>query len=92
MARTRRRARKHSPDLLDRAGKLPDELTATYTDGSILLVTRGDFGKMVYAKYYDLGWEEVLSLFHFGNSELLLLSEDSDPGEAHVFKILQYNS
>ena len=80
------------PDLLDRAGKLLDELIETYTDGSILLVTHGDFGKMVYAKYYDLGWEEVLSLFHFGNSELLLLSGDSEPGEAHVFTILQHNS
>jgi len=47
---------------------------------------------MVYAKYYDLGWEEVLSLFHFGNSELLLLSGDSEPGEVHVFTILQHNS
>lgn len=80
------------PDLLHRAGKLLDDLIARYSDGSILLVTHGDFGKMIYAKYYNLDWRDVLTLFHFGNSELLLLSEDSDPGEAHVFTILQHNS
>lgn len=80
------------PDLLERAGKLLGEVRAKYSDGSILLVTHGDFGKMIYAKYYDLDWQDVLTLFHFGNSELLLLSGDSAPGEAHVFTILQHDS
>jgi broad specificity phosphatase PhoE len=80
------------PDLLNRAEVLLNKLTTEYIDGSILLVTHGDFGKMVYAKYYSLDWRDVLKLFHFGNSELLLLSEDSEPGEAHVFTILQHNS
>jgi broad specificity phosphatase PhoE len=80
------------PDLLNRAEVLLNKLTTEYIDGSILLVTHGDFGKMVYAKYYNLDWRDVLKLFHFGNSELLLLSEDSEPGEAHVFTILQHNS
>lgn len=80
------------PDLLDRAGFLLKELEEEYEEGSILLVTHGDFGKMIYAKYYSLDWKDVLTMFHFGNSELLLLSDDSDAGEAHVFTILQHNS
>lgn len=80
------------PDLLNRAEVLLNKLTARYEDGSILLVTHGDFGKMLYAKYYNLDWGDVLKLFHFGNSELLMLSPDSEPGEAHVFTILQHNS
>lgn len=80
------------PDLLERAGRLLEAVTNEYQDGSILLVTHGDFGKMVYAKYYDLDWKDVLTLFHFGNSELLVLSPDTDAGEAHVFTILQHNT
>jgi broad specificity phosphatase PhoE len=80
------------PDLLKRASKLLDDIKLKYSDGNILLVTHGDFGKMIYAKYYDLPWEEVLTLFHFGNSELLLLSEDSSAGEAHLFEIIQHNT
>ena len=80
------------PDLLKRAGLLLNKLTSEYKDGSILLVTHGDFGKMIYAQYYGLDWKDVLTLFHFGNSELLLLSPDSDAGEAHIFKILQHNT
>ena len=80
------------PDLLKRASNLLGQLNSKYSDCSILLVTHGDFGKMVFAQYYNLDWRDVLQLFHFGNSELLLLSEDSGPGEAHIFKILQHNS
>jgi broad specificity phosphatase PhoE len=80
------------PDLLSRAGKLLKKITNTYKDGSILLVTHGDFGKMIYASYYKLDWKDVLTLFHFGNSELLLLSSESRPEDAHIFMIEQYNS
>lgn len=80
------------PDLLARASALLQDLAEKYEDGSILLVTHGDFGKMIYASYYGLDWKNVLTLFHFGNSELLLLSQDSNPEDAHVFKIVQHNS
>jgi broad specificity phosphatase PhoE len=79
------------PDLLLRAGKLLDTLHETYTSGNILLVTHGDLGKMIYAKYYGLDWKDVLTLFHFGNSELLILSPDTAAGEAHLFQIAQHN-
>jgi len=80
------------PDLLKRASALLKKITEDYKDGSILLVTHGDFGKMIYAEYYKLDWQSVLTLFHFGNSELLLLSPDSTADEAHVFKIIQHNT
>jgi broad specificity phosphatase PhoE len=80
------------PDLLKRARLLLNEITERYQDGSILLVTHGDFGKMIYAEYYHLNWKDVLTLFHFGNSELLLLSPNSGAGEAHVFTIMQHNT
>lgn len=79
------------PDLLARATKLLMKLTAEHPDGKVLLVTHGDFGKMIYAAYYDLDWMNVLKLFHFGNSELLELSPTSRPDETHVFTIEQHN-
>ncbi|OYX40877.1 hypothetical protein B7Y94_05985 [Candidatus Saccharibacteria bacterium 32-49-12] len=80
------------PALMERAAKLLAHLEENYPDASILLVTHGDFGKMIYAQYYQLDWKDVLRLFHFGNSELLLLSPDSAASDAHVFKIIQHNN
>lgn len=79
------------PQLLKRANKLLDTIRAEHTEGNILLVTHGDFGKMLYAAYYDLDWLEVLKLFHFGNSDLLELSPTSHHSDTHVHKIAQYN-
>lgn len=79
------------PQLIKRAKKVLDGIKVKYKNGNILLVTHGDFGKMVYVAYYNLNWKEVLKLFHFGNSELLELSEKSSPEETHVFKIQQHN-
>ncbi|KAL7440844.1 hypothetical protein ACHAXM_007515 [Skeletonema potamos] len=84
------------PQLIDRAKRLfahIDDLTNHLPpDSSILLVTHGDFGKMLYAAYYDIPWEVVLRQFHFGNSEVLLLSKDSSSDKAHVFETQQFNS
>lgn len=79
------------PMLMDRVGVFLEELTQKHSNSSVLLVTHGDCGKMIYAKYYNLPWESVLKDFHFGNSELLLLSEDSLPEETHIFEIDQHN-
>ena len=79
------------PQLVERAKKLLDTLKDKHKDENILLVTHGDFGKMIYTAYYNLSWKEVLNMFHFGNSELLELSEESGPDETHVFKIEQHN-
>lgn len=84
------------PQLIDRAKRLftqIDELTKDLSpDASILLVSHGDFGKMLYAAFYDLPWEDVLRQFHFGNSEVLLLSKESSADKAHVFETQQFNS
>src|SRR3989344_5216615 len=78
--------------LIERAKKVLNEIKTRHRDGNILLVTHGDFAKMIYTAYYNLDWKEVLKMFHFGNSELLELSEESGPEETHVFKIQQHNS
>mmetsp|Transcript_21834 Transcript_21834/g.60803 ORF Transcript_21834/g.60803 Transcript_21834/m.60803 type:complete len:304 (-) Transcript_21834:1629-2540(-) len=83
------------PDLVQRAKRLLQGLREKFRndhDATILLVTHGDFGKMLYAAYYDLDWKDVIQQFHFGNSEVVLLSKDSAPEDAHVFKIQQHNS
>ena len=79
------------PILLERAQSVLDLLHIIPIQGKILLVCHGDIGKMIYAAFYDIAWEEVLREFHFGNSELILLKEGSDPLERHVLKLEQYN-
>jgi len=79
------------PQLLARAEELLAFLQASHPGKTLLLVTHGDFGKMLYAAFYGLGWQEVLSSFHFGNSELLLLKEGTEPEKSKVFRIQQYN-
>lgn len=79
------------PDLILRSHKLLDEILARHKEGNILLVTHGDIGKMIYAAYYNLDWQDVLRQFHFGNSDLLILSSNSKAEEAHVFKNQQFN-
>lgn len=74
------------PQLIERVKKLFEELDINNKSGSILLVTHGDIGKMIYASYYNLSWEDVLTSFHFGNADILLLSEDSPAEESHVIK------
>lgn len=79
------------PELIDRARVLLDFIKNKHKEEKVLLVTHGDFGKMLYAAYYNLNWQEVLTMFHFGNSELLLLSEDSAPENSHLFSASQHN-
>ena len=55
------------------------------------MVTHGDIGKMIYAAYYNLDWQQVLTMFNFGNAEILLLAEDSVPEDTHIFNIKQHN-
>lgn len=79
------------PDLILRANRVVKHIQNNHPTGSVLLVSHGDFGKMLYAAFYNLEWKEVLRQFHFGNSELLLLSEDSSPQQAHMFEFEQCN-
>jgi len=85
------------PDLLARAKRVLDTVIQLHANPSkstknILLVTHGDLGKMLYAAYYNLDWKDVLKQFHFGNSDLLLLSQYSRPEQAHVLQSIQFNA
>lgn len=79
------------PDLLVRANRVLDDIRTLHKKGSILLSTHGDFGKMLYAAYYGIPWQNMLTKFHFGNAELLVLAEDASPSEHLLVKIEQHN-
>lgn len=74
------------PQLLERAEHILHNIAYWHTEESVLLVTHGDIGKMIYAAYYGLAWRDVLTQFHFANSELLLLSPDSPADQPHFFQ------
>ncbi|MFA6430537.1 MAG: histidine phosphatase family protein [Candidatus Paceibacterota bacterium] len=80
------------PDLINRAKEVLRfiNLKCNLSD-VILLVSHGDIGKMIYAAYYNLDWKDVLTKFHFGNSEIILLSEDVEIKDRYVHKVEQYN-
>ncbi len=78
-------------DLLKRANLVLDIIKKNHNSENILLVTHGDIGKMLYTAYYNLNYLDVLKDFHFGNSELLLLSPNLKPENAHIFNFKQYN-
>jgi probable phosphoglycerate mutase len=79
------------PEVLKRAAKLLSTLKGEHIDGKILLVTHGDLGKMLYAHFYDLPWQQVLTDFHFGNSEILYLAEGTDLKKTRLFTSEQFN-
>ena len=79
------------PDLLSRANQLLEKLNTQFHDQKIILASHGDFGKMLFAAYYQLDWQKVLTAFHFGNSELLILSPDTNPDQAKLISIEQHN-
>jgi len=81
------------PQLVTRSEKILSYLKGEHgNDDKILLVTHGDIGKMIYCAYYKLNWRDVLTMFHFGNSEILLLSEESQPEDVYVVQTQQYNT
>lgn len=79
------------PQLIDRGRKLIKLINKIHSNQNVLLVTHGDIGKMIYAAFYGLEWKDVLLDFHFGNSEILLLENGSDPKSRHIHKVEQYN-
>jgi probable phosphoglycerate mutase len=79
------------PQLVGRARTILEKIKTWYPSGNVLLVTSGDIGKMIYASYYNIYWREALTMFHFGNSELLLLAPDSPAKNVHVFTTEQFN-
>lgn len=79
------------PKLLERAQRALQKLHQRHDEGNILIATHGDFGKMLYAAYYKLGWEEVLKMFHFGNSDVIVLSPKTLSHDAIIRHTVQRN-
>ena len=79
------------PDLLERSEKLIKKIEERHPNKKVLFVSHGDIGKMIYAKFYDLPWKDVLSDFHFGNTEILHLSRSIDPKDARIYVAVQHN-
>jgi len=79
------------PVLIERGKRVIAEIQDKHSFGSVLLVTHGDVGKMIYAAYYGLDWKDVLTNFHFGNGEVLLMSETVSAAETQLFQQPQYN-
>jgi broad specificity phosphatase PhoE len=75
------------PELLARARAALDDIRANHgSQGQVLVVTHADFGKMLFAAYYNLEWQPAMSMFHFGHAELLELSEETSPASAQLYK------
>jgi probable phosphoglycerate mutase len=71
-------------ELIERGSKLLSLIEAKEYKENILLVCHGDIGKMIYASFYNLPWENVLMQFDFGNTDVLLLDKESKPEERYV--------
>lgn len=61
------------PDAYRRALKVLDFIKTKYPKENVLLVTHGDFGKMLRAAYYGWTWEQGLKTPYFANTEILVL-------------------
>ena len=77
--------------VLKRVDTLLSELRKEYQNKSVAFFTHGDLGKMVYADFCRLPWQNVLKNFHFGNGELLLLEDGVHPDMTHIVKLEQHN-
>ncbi|MDB5477633.1 MAG: phosphoglycerate mutase protein [Alphaproteobacteria bacterium] len=72
------------PEMLVRAKTMLELIQKRHEGGKVLFVCHGDIGKMIYAAFYDLSWQEILTHFHFGNSELLVLDHSLYPEARHA--------
>tara|TARA_Y100000310_G_scaffold340846_1_gene438010 strand:- start:1806 stop:2396 length:591 start_codon:yes stop_codon:yes gene_type:complete len=72
------------PALLERGMRVLSQIQTAHPEDTVLLATSGDIGKMIYAAYYGIPWKDILTMFHFDNSELLLLAEDSPAEELYA--------
>lgn len=80
------------PEVKERAKQVLKDIKNHHKSGNILIVSHGCITKMLYAAYYNIHWKKALNMFHVGNGDLILLSEDSPVEATHVEKIKQYNN
>ncbi len=77
------------PQLVERGGTALQTIRQLHTEGRVLVVCHGDFGKMMYAAATGKNWRDVLVDFHFGNGELIELTPRDD---ARLIRVPQHNS
>ncbi len=78
------------PTAVARAQRFLDQMNDVHPQGSVLCVAHSDIGKLLYGGYYGISWRDMLSRFHFGNCELLVLEPGGTPQD-HVIRIEQHN-
>lgn len=79
------------PENLERCIKYLQDVEDRFADKSILSFTHGDTGKMLFAAFYGIPWQDVLKQFHFGNGEVLILEESRDWRNAKIISQDQHN-
>lgn len=62
------------PNLYYRAKQTLQAIKARHPSENVLLVTHGDFGKMLRAAHEGWGWQEGLQTPYFANAEVIELS------------------
>jgi broad specificity phosphatase PhoE len=70
------------PELFVRARDSLAIVKSDHQDGNVLIVSHDDVCKLLFAAYYELEWQPVLSMFHFEPTELLELSPEGTPATA----------
>ncbi len=77
--------------LYTRARTILDHLASIHEDGTILMVCHGDVGKMLMGAYFNIPWRTALEGLHFGNSELIELSSETNIENCRRVRIEQFN-
>lgn len=80
------------PDARARAKRLLDRTHAERTSGSLLWFAHSDIGKLLYGEYYGIPWLDMLSKFHYGNCELLVLEPGGSGESEHIIRMPQFNA
>ncbi|MBU0976713.1 MAG: histidine phosphatase family protein [Patescibacteria group bacterium] len=80
------------PELIKRTQRILRFIKFLHFNENVLVVSHGDTAKMLYASYYNLDWKKTLQMFHVGNADLIMLSEESPVEETHMLKMKQYNN
>ena len=64
------------PVAYERAREVLDFVEHKHPDENVLLVTHGDFGKMIRAAFFGWTWQEGLMTPYFANSEIIVLERE----------------
>ncbi|MEP7103583.1 MAG: histidine phosphatase family protein [Candidatus Dojkabacteria bacterium] len=73
-------------ELFERAQRVLKDIQENYQGKKVLIVAHGDIGKMLYAAFYERDWKEVLQLFHFRNTDTIVLSKSFNYKDVFLFR------